>query len=372
MTGVRALDPWNEYQRAYSRLAGRWLPMQSWHRVVSRDSVRNFIRGTGEANGQWLQEPCEAPPGYLYAFHPDDEWNVVPEGLGTLLALEEWNWYLPLVCDMSIEARTEHAPLVTKPSSRFGEAMDQIARTVFVNEASGKILAERRKLVKVFRRGPGTEAQGDLVPPWHYDDATAAAIDETYAHERVTWPEKLRLEDLSVGDTLGPIVRGPMTVTDVIAWVAAAGEPQIRAGYAKWAYLRRWPHLAAPDTAMNIPDVRARFHWDSAFAHGWVGSPAFDFVSQRTAWVSQLVTNWMGREARLTKLDVRALRPLYLGDTLWIRGTIQSIDEGSVKVAIDATNQAGASTTAASAIVTFGTGDRSPGRAPWLIDQMGN
>ncbi|MEZ5134631.1 MAG: hypothetical protein R2699_06125 [Acidimicrobiales bacterium] len=52
-----------------------------------------------------------------------------------------------------------------------------------------------------------------------------AAIDEVYAGERDRrrGAEPRWFEDVAVGDELGPIVKGPLRVTDMVCWHVGVG-----------------------------------------------------------------------------------------------------------------------------------------------------
>ncbi len=56
-----------------------------------------------------------------------------------------------------------------------------------------------------------------------YTDDAIAAIEAQYANETRRGAEPRWFEDVSEGDEIGPMVKGPLTVTDMICWHVGMG-----------------------------------------------------------------------------------------------------------------------------------------------------
>ena len=135
------------------------------------------------------------------------------------------------------------------------------------------------------------------IEPASYTDADIEEIDRIYAQEEVPGAEKRWWEDVEVGEELRPMVKGPLTVTEIIAFHAG--------GYGFVPYgLRSSPGgLQEPDPHPALlhqeRDGRARrctqrLHWDSAWAQA-IGNPmAYDYGVMRQSWFQHHVTDWMG------------------------------------------------------------------------------
>lgn len=158
-----------------------------------------------------------------------------------------------------------------------------------------------------------------------YTDEQLAEVDAAYASE----PERRRgaeprwWEDVEEGDEIGPLVKGPLRVTDLIVWhtgmgMGLYGVKALRLGYQQ---RQRVPGFFRPDD-LNIPDVHQRVHWDPEWARR-AGSPAiYDYGRMRETWLVHLCTDWMGDDAWLWKLDVEFRKFNYVGDTHWMRGRV--------------------------------------------------
>ncbi|MEK7682218.1 MAG: acyl dehydratase, partial [Chloroflexota bacterium] len=129
-------------------------------------------------------------------------------------------------------------------------------------------------------------------------------------------------EDVKVGDELVPVVKGPLTTQDVIAWVMGVGSPHIRAFRFFLDYRRRTPAISVTNPLNGVPEPIERVHWDNWMA-AEIGMPAaYDYGSQRGAWAVHLITNWMGDDAWLKKIEVMYRGMNFLGDTTWIKGKV--------------------------------------------------
>ena len=153
-------------------------------------------------------------------------------------------------------------------------------------------------------------------------------------------------EDVEVGEGLQPVVRGPLTVADMIAWLMGIGSPHVRSGQYWLAYRRQSPKIAVRDPETNVWEAVERVHWDR-FMAAEIGMPApYDYGAQRGGWGTHLITNWAGDDGWVAEVDVRYRGMNFLGDTLWIQGAVTdkwrgASGTGYVECAIQSVNQRG-------------------------------
>ena len=127
---------------------------------------------------------------------------------------------------------------------------------------------------------------------------------------------------MQIGDAVQPIVRGPLTVSDMIAWMMGIGSPHIRSGQYWLTYRRRSPKVAVRDPETNVWQAVERVHWDP-FMAAEIGMPApYDYGSQRGAWATHLMTNWCGDDGWVAEVDVEYRGMNFLGDTTRISGKV--------------------------------------------------
>jgi hypothetical protein len=113
------------------------------------------------------------------------------------------------------------------------------------------------------------------------------------------------------------------------------------------------PAFYTPDE-YGVPDVVQRLHWDSSRARA-LGIPApYDYGQMRAAWVSHLLTNWIGDDGWLAEMELQLRGFNYHGDVHKCTGVVTAkADTPGDPVAIDvrATSQRDDATTKGTAKV---------------------
>jgi hypothetical protein len=175
---------------------------------------------------------------------------------------------------------------------------------------------------------------------------------------------------VEVGDEIGPLVKGPLRVTDMVCWhvgmgMGLYGVKPLRLGARN---RRRVPRFFHRDP-LNVPDVMQRVHWDPEFARRSGNPTTFDYGRMRETWLIHLCTDWMGDDAWLWKLDCEFRRFNYVGDTQWLRGTVNRHyladgDQPAVDLDLVAENQRGEVTTPGHATVLLPSREHGPVRLP--------
>jgi acyl dehydratase len=220
--------------------------------------------------------------------------------------------------------------------------------------------------------GGATDLQGalDAIEPATYDDADIERIEAQYAAEEPRGAAPRWFEDVAEGDAVGPMVKGPLTVTDIVCWhvgmgMGLYGVAPLRLGATN---RRRIPRFYHRDT-QGVPDVMQRVHWDPEFAKRSGNPTTFDYGRMRETWLIHLCTDWMGDDAWLWKLDCEFRRFNYVGDTQWLSGTVTRRyladgDRPAVDLEIGAVNQRGELTTPGHATVLLPSREHGLVRLP--------
>jgi hypothetical protein len=149
-----------------------------------------------------------------------------------------------------------------------------------------------------------------------------AAYESEYRRGADTW----YVEDVRPGQRLPRMVKGPLTITDLInihmgaGWFSY-GNPPFRLAYENRKRLRGFYSR----NQFNAWDTIQRVHWDSGLA-GQVGvSSAYDIAGMRQAMLNNYCTNLAGDDAWIyrVKYDLRSFN--YMGDTTWIEGVVTEV-----------------------------------------------
>jgi hypothetical protein len=159
--------------------------------------------------------------------------------------------------------------------------------------------------------------------PASYTDEQLAEIEAAYDIEYVRGADTLWYEDVEVGESLPTMVKGPLTVTDLInmhmggGWFGY-GNPPLRLAFENRKKLRGF----YTKNEFNAWDVVQRVHWEPELARK-VGVPAaYDIGPMRWAWLQHYCTNWGGNDAWLFRVRGEFRKFNYMGDTTWITAVV--------------------------------------------------
>ncbi|MBI4637557.1 MAG: MaoC family dehydratase N-terminal domain-containing protein [Candidatus Rokubacteria bacterium] len=328
--------------------------------VATRDAIRHWAHGIGDRNPLWAASRT-APPTILFAMD-----RVVSGYVGGLPGVHamyggaDLRWRRAIREGERVVGRSVLLRLEEKPSSFARRAIKQTYRTTFVGE-TGEVIAEadswcfrtERDTARERRKYATLDAPG-------YTPGEIARIRLAYEGEEIRGATPRAWEEVEVGEALSPVVKGPLTVTSVIAFVQGWGGLYVRAHGLAFELFARHPALAIPN-AFGAPEPPERVHWDAALARA-VGVPApYDYGPERVAWLGHLVTNWIGDAGVLERLSVEVRRHNLLGDTTWCRGRVMAkalVEErGEVTLGLEAVNQRNETTATGRAVVVL---PRSP------------
>lgn len=151
-------------------------------------------------------------------------------------------------------------------------------------------------------------------------------FDEYDAHERTV---DRKFVDVSVGDDLGTVLKGPLTGTAEIAFESYFGVYFVGNKIARDLH-RRHPKLMITNE-QGVPEPPQRVHWDNDLCKRLLGLPgAYDVGMERASWILQVVTDWMGDDGDLLTFDVQYRRFNYLGDVTRCKGVVTAVAENRV------------------------------------------
>jgi acyl dehydratase len=291
-------------------------------------------------------------------------------GVHAFYAASAREWWAPLRPDCRVSRRNALVGVLDKPSEFAGRAVHEWTGQVFRQTDGPLLSAQYRLMVRTERRQAREKKKYDAVTLAPYTDDQIAEIEAQYAAERPRGAVPRWWEDVAVGDPVGPMVKGPLTVTDMICWhvgmgMGLYGVAPLRLGARNRQRIPRFFHR----DEQNVPDVMQRVHWDPAFAQRSGNPTTFDYGRMRETWLIHLCTDWMGDDAWLWKLDCEFRRFNYVGDTQWLRGEVVRtyLAEGqrpAVDLVLRAENQRGEVTTPARATVLLPSRQHGPMRLP--------
>ena len=272
-----------------------------------------------------------APPSVLYSLENTVSGAVegLP-GVHAMFAGTDFRWKQPIEVGMKFRAESRLHDIVEHRTRFAGLAIQQIYRIRFFDQNDQEVAEADSWCFRTERdtaRTSGSKYEPKLRQPHRYSEQEIAEFQAQYLSETPRGAEIRYFEDVKEGDVLGPILKGPYTV---------------RNHRQAWQYYNRHPKLAARNQN-NVPEPPVRVHWDREFAQE-VGVPgAYDFGPERIAWLGHLVTDWMGDDGFLKRLNVQVRGHNVVGDATWCRGEVvgkKVVDgEGRAECTVRCVNQ---------------------------------
>jgi len=318
-----------------------------WISGVTADSISHFAYGTDDDNPLWTDPNYAAatrhagilaPPAFVFANrYPILHGAPVIAPLASLIGGVEVEWWEHVRVGDTLSSEPRQKEFFEKRNKDGRRLNFVISEITYRNQNSAMVARATGTMIMATQIGLQTMME-HTVP--HYTPEDLAELEKTWRSEYRRGQDTLCYEDVEVGDDIPPIVRGPLTIGDMVGWNAAIG-PSYKAG--RWGYLdlTKAMHTAMVNPVTGFPVKYSQQHEDSNMAAGR-GMPApFDNGVMRFAWVAPLVTNWMGDDAFLKRLKVQVSRPGLYGDltTYAARVVDKNETDRSVKLEITGTKQ---------------------------------
>ena len=332
---------------------------------ASIDGIRHFTAAYGDENPLYSDPEYAAStrwggliaaPSFVLTMGESEVKSIRPElrargahalaGVHEFFTGDDMQFFKPIKLGDRLTKRYYLCAVNEKPQSKMsgGRAVHTHYRSDYINQQGELVAIERFNFMRMEREGARESGKQSQIKPAFYTDEELAEIDAAYAAQPPPRGSEPRYwEDVTVGDDIGTMVKGPLTTTDIIVWMRGWGGG-VHSNRRAWKHRQRAPKFFTKN-ANNAWDVVQRVHWDDAMARA-VGNPAaFDYGRMRSSYLTHLVTNWMGDDAWLWRLACQHRQFNFVGDVQWVRGTVvaKSIEaEGHIAdLEVSCTNQRG-------------------------------
>ena len=331
---------------------------EPWCYEATRDNIRHYAHGIGDDNPLWCVPEYAgktkfgdviALPSFLFSTSRIISGYVggLP-GIHAMWSGADWAWHKAVRRNDVISTEASLKDIVEHQTRFAGRAVQQTYHVDFFNQ-HGDLLAGADswcfRTERDHAREQGTKyKEVKARPPRRYSKQEIADAYKLYAEERIRGPVPRYWQDVTEGEALPKMVKGPMTVTGFLAYAQGWGGLYIRANKMAWKLIDAHPGLGI-DNRFGIPDCPERVHWEEEFALE-VGAPgAYDYGPERSSWLTHHLTNWMGDDGFLRSAHCKIRRHNPEGDTLRIDGSVVRKfvvdDRHCVEIAQEARNQDG-------------------------------
>jgi acyl dehydratase len=327
-----------------------------WIDSISQDAIRHFAWGVGDNNPLWLDPNYAAnsqygdiiaPPCILYGV---DSTIVAPklQGVQWLYAGTGWTWFEPIRLNDHFKVDAKLLKQETKSGRRFSKWVLQTGKINYFNQ-HGRIAATA--VGRCARTPRGDQLHEDRrqkevveVIPHKYSSEEIREIERQVLAEPLRGKEPLYWEDVNISETIPQVVRGPLSVIDIMAWYSAVQGAQHYGGVHGNAIRYRQRHADYHiNKATGTKEAAGRGHLESTTGKDVGMGGAYDIGPQRISWAQHMLTNWIGDHGFLHTLDISVRMPNLVGDVIWWRGTVTGkkiVDgHGLVQISLTATNQ---------------------------------
>ncbi|MCI0896314.1 MAG: MaoC family dehydratase N-terminal domain-containing protein, partial [Chloroflexi bacterium] len=298
-------------------MIGMRLRTENFTRDASVGALLNFVNGIGDANpifrdqeyaayskyGSIIGHPC-AP--YMRHWSGRTRWGL--PGVHGFFAGNDWEFFRHLRPGDAINCIERVLDVQEKQSQYSATLVIQFVETIYTNQRDELVARVVGWCTRHQRRASRERGKYADVPRRHeYTPEELEEIDQLVLNEKARGGDTRYFEDTNIGDELEPVVRGPLSLQDVSAFLVGTGRSSAHGVLLREA-LRHPDHFFRNPEAGGGLEYTGIGHMRDSVAEA-VGVPgAYDYGPQRVSWMGTLVTNWMGDDAFLKRLRVECRR----------------------------------------------------------------
>jgi len=327
---------------------------------ATRMAIIKFADGVGDPNPLWRDFEYSAktrygtivaPPSWAFSVLAGVQFGW--RGLGGFHSATRMEFYKPILLNDRISVKCFFKGFEGPKPSKFAEKMitnfkearyyNQRNELVAVNEWS--VMRFDRVHARNTRKG-GKYDKIQVPYPWTEEELED--MEEEVLSERNRGSQIRYYEDVEVGQPIEPVLKGPLGITDEIAYLIGGGAPIPRLaahGVALRQY-KRHPVWAFRDHQTHAKEPIFAVHYNKEAAHA-MGLPlAYDVGVQRHCWQIHMLTNWIGDDGWLKKSQIELRRHVFMSDIVRLKGKItqkyrDENGECCVDIEAEAINQRG-------------------------------
>jgi acyl dehydratase len=340
---------------------------------ASRLAIMRFCEGIGDDNPLWTDPAYGAstphggliaPPSFIFACLASVQFGW--RGLGGFHAETILNFHRTIDLGDRITPRVIFDGFDGPDESNFGgRRIKDYIRQEYRNqndELIATFICSRMRFERgEMQKRAATRAvtrEVTLPHPWTEDEIAAIEADILAESPRGSNPRYW--EDVAVGDEIDTITKGPLGLTDFIAFIAAGAAPipRVAAHSVSLKRYRKHPKWAFRDPRTHALEPVYSVHYNDYAAQLQGAQIAYDVGIQRTCWQIHSLTNWMGDTGFLKAANSQYRAHVYLSDVVRLSGRVvaKEIDADGdhvVRLETRAMNQRGQNVMPGSAVVAL-------------------
>jgi acyl dehydratase len=215
----------------------------AFNQTVSYEAIRNFSNGIGDINPlyrnlEYAEETrygkLVASPAWVASVFPHWILQGLP-GIHADHSASDWEFLKPIYVNDRITPKCYFVGYDVKPSMFAGKTVFEYQRFEYWNQRDELVSRGYNLLVRYERqaarskseKGKGKYDHIQVPHPWTEEELSG--VDEAVLSEDIRGSEVRYWENVTIGDELGPVVKGPLGMTDIVAFCVGAGPVQLAA-----------------------------------------------------------------------------------------------------------------------------------------------
>lgn len=312
------------------------------NRIITEDMIRLFVCATGDPNPLWTDNDYAQQTRWKGKIAPPMCEIMIAECAPTPDPIP-----LPgLVYMNGGSTREYHAPIrpgdvfkgydtflgfTEKKTDKPYRLFMQTGQRDFVNQNGEKVVTVTSNIMIKAQypgdrvaQGPKPKKDFSEVKRHYYTPDELAIVHKSYEAELDGSARRglkdLKWEDVTEGQDIGTLYKGPYDISDAVSFFGVTGFSHAFA--IKWKGLKPIEAASYRDPETGEVHHGADWHFldQQARNNGVPFSPTFGSHSE--CCLTELVTNWMGDNARIRKFSSQIRKMSYVGDVLVIKGQI--------------------------------------------------
>ena len=325
-----------EFARVKSRIGKTWRPHEPITHLntqATRDTIRHFCEGIGDMNPLYqVSEYAEktkyrkitAPPCFLYSVYWPCAQGITMRGVHSWHSGNEWEWYRPIFEGDEISFEVTPTDVFERPSTQAGRVWQAYDETIY-RDQRGEVIAKAIGWTTLAERelaGEHGKERHKGITKAKYTPEEIERINRDYEKEAIRGSSPRYWEDVEIDEELTPVVKGPLSLRDIVCFMMGCGTLYYKAHRYFYEYQKRHQDIGMMDRTTGIVDIPELVHLEGTRASE-IGVPlAYDYGPQRVSWLGHLMTNWIGDDGFLKRMRVEIRRFNMVGDTTWCKGKV--------------------------------------------------
>ena len=357
MAEAEMITTLDEFEAEFRKGIGVELPPTGAWKEANLDNIRRFGEGIGDYNPLWRDEEyakksrlgmVTAPPTFVFSLTIGNRagkyGDINPARLNTrylpdTYAGADMEFFRPIWLGDTIHVKEQVGDSYRKVSKRVGPICFGAGLNSYFNQRQELVATSKVLMARFENTGKGME---------YAREPKAGAVTEPA--DPLVWERTRRgaetryWEDVKEGEELPILKKGTYSVPELFFWTLVVSTP-------------RRSTRAALEKSGSL-DLGGSGRFDAEHALKRRNMPGqFDIGPQRICWLGQIVTDWMGDDGTLKRLNSSVRNPNIVGDTNTVQGKVTKkyIEAGEhlVEVEVENVNQSGLVTASARVIVAL-------------------